>query len=70
MDSQENFKPYATRFEFCSICQCLYTLQGRKQHLRTRKHCKKVGELNLEDSLIPVEHYTLTLEGEVLINED
>ena len=36
MDSQEYFKPYSTRFEFCSICQCLYTLQGRKQHLNTK----------------------------------
>ena len=59
-----------TYFEYCSICESLYDFRGRKQHLRTRKHCRKVCELNLEDTLIPVEHFSLTLEGEIEINED
>jgi len=66
MDSEKT----KTIYEYCSICECLYELRNRKQHLRTKKHCKKVSKLNLEDALIPVEHYTLTLEGEVLINDD
>ena len=66
MDSEKS----ETIYEYCSLCECLYELRGRNQHLRTKKHCKKICELNLEDSYIPVEHYTLTLEGEILINED
>lgn len=59
-----------TIYEYCSICECLYELRGRKQHLRTKKHFMKVSDLHLEDSLIPVEHYSLTLDGEVEINSD
>ena len=71
MDSQENFKPYATRFEFCSICQCLYTFQGRKQHLNTKKHKRQmVNNSILSNDEIPIEHYSLILEGEIEINED
>ena len=59
-----------TVYEYCSLCECLYELRGRIQHLKTKKHCKKVCQLNLEDTLIPVEHYSLTLDGEVEINSD
>lgn len=59
-----------TVFEYCSICKCLYALRGRTQHLRTKKHCKKVFQLNLVDTLFPVEHYSLTLNGEIEINSD
>ena len=66
MDS-ENQK---TIYEYCTLCECLYELRGRNQHLRTKKHCVKVHRLELQDALIPVEHYSLTLEGEIEINED
>ena len=66
MDSEKT----KTIYEYCSICECLYELRGRNQHLKTRKHSKKISELHLEDSLIPVEHYSLTLEGEILVNDD
>jgi hypothetical protein len=59
-----------TVYEYCSICDCMYDLKGRMQHLRTRKHSKQIIKLNLEDSYIPVEHYSLTLEGEREINSD
>jgi hypothetical protein len=65
-----NSKNEKTVYEYCSICDCMYELRGRKQHLRTRKHSKLVFKLNLEDSFIPVEHYSLTLDGEIEINED
>ena len=68
---KENFKPYATRFEFCSICQCLYTLQGRKQHFNTKKHKRQMVKNSiLSNDEIPVEHYSLTLEGEIEVDEN
>ena len=71
MDSQKYFKPYATRFEFCSLCQRLYTLQGRKKHLETKKHKRLMVKNNiLSNDEIPIEHYSLILEGEIEINED
>jgi len=65
-----NSEKTKTIYEYCSICECLYELRGRNQHLRTKKHCVKVHRLDLQDALIPVEHYSLTLTGEIEINED
>ena len=71
MNSEINFKSYATQFEFCNICQCLYTLQGRKQHLKTKKHRRQMEKHSiLSNDEIPTEHYSLTLEGEILVNDD
>jgi len=64
-------KSYATRFEFCSICQCMYTLQGRNQHLNTKKHKRQmVRNSILSNDEIPIERYNLTLEGEKEVDED
>ena len=64
-------KQDATRFEFCSLCNCMYTVQGRNQHLKTKKH-KKQMEINniLCNSLITTEIYSLTLDGVVEVNVD
>jgi hypothetical protein len=64
-------KQDSTRFEFCSLCNCLYTTKGRNQHLKTKKHRKQM-EINniLSNSLITTEIYSLTLDGVVEVNED
>jgi hypothetical protein len=67
MDSEKT----KTIYEYCSICECLYTLQGRKQHLNTKKHKRQMVKNSiLSNDEIPTEHYSLTLEGEILVNDD
>lgn len=64
-------KENSTRFEFCILCNCMYTLQGRKQHLKTKKHQRQMEKHNiLSNDEIPIEHYNLTLEGETEINDE
>jgi hypothetical protein len=65
-----NSENQKTIYEYCTLCQCLYELRGRHQHLKTKKHCVNVHRFNLLDSIIPVEHYSLSLTGEIEINED
>jgi hypothetical protein len=51
-------------FEWCSCCEKLYSVINRTQHLKSKKHLKKLFQLNITDSDIPVEKYSLTLIDE------
>jgi hypothetical protein len=49
----------------------MYTLQGRKQHLNTKKHKRQMEKHSiLSNDEIPIEHYNLTLEGETEIKDE
>ena len=37
-------------FEFCSICNSCYTLKGRKQHLKSKKHCLQMRKNEIESN--------------------
>ena len=51
-------------FEFCSICNSCYTLKGRRQHLKSKKHCLQMLKNDIQSNDdIPVEHYSLVLNG-------
>ncbi len=51
-------------FEFCTLCNSLYKLEGRKQHLKTKKHRAQLENNNIiSDDEIPIERYTLKSNG-------
>ena len=51
-------------FEWCSCCEKLYGLVNRAQHLKSKRHQKRLKELNITDLDIPVEKYSLSLIDE------
>ena len=56
-------------YEYCTVCNCLYSLNGRKQHLKTKKHAIQLmlNDLNPNDDS-PIEHYSLREIEEIEIN--
>jgi hypothetical protein len=51
-------------FEYCTLCNAMYKLNGRKQHLKTKKHRDQLEKNNLiSNDEIPIERYTLKTNG-------
>ena len=51
-------------FEYCSICNSVYSLKGRKQHLNTKKN-------NIESNDdVPIEQYSYKLDGKIIIENN
>jgi hypothetical protein len=51
--------------EFCGLCNKLYNLESRKNHLKSKKHRKLLLEHNLTDLDIEITRYNL-----IEFNED
>ena len=57
-------------YEYCTICNCLYSLNGRKQHFKTRKHKAQLFKLELTNEDIEIEHYILKPDGVVEVDDN
>jgi hypothetical protein len=58
-------------FEYCSICNSVYTIKGRKQHLNTKKHRIQMAKNNIESNNdVPIEQYSYKLDGHIIVENN
>jgi hypothetical protein len=55
MEKIKNFE----MFEYCSLCEKLYNLKSRKNHLKSHKHKKLLIQHNLTNLDIDISRYNL-----------
>lgn len=55
-------------YEYCTLCDCLYPLKNRSNHLANKKHCVSLKKQNITNELVTVEHYSLKFNGVVETN--